>query len=71
MREKFEQLLQKYGFDELEMENAINFVADLLEFHMEYLKEVESDAYVSIEKINQAITEVNSLIWLDEFYEEQ
>lgn len=71
MREKFEQLLQKYGFDELEMENAINFVADLLEFHMEYLKEVESDAFTSIERINQAITEVNSLLWLNDAFEEE
>lgn len=71
MKEKIEQLMDKYNYDELEMEGAINFVADLLELQTEYLKEAQPDAFTSIERINQAITEVNSLLWLNDAFEEE
>lgn len=66
MNEKIVELMEEYGFTDLDRENAINFVAALLEIRADETKRDVPGSYNKIRDMNSAITEVNELLWIEE-----
>lgn len=70
-KEKFKEIMKRNGILSCEVEDVIEFVRDLLEFHVNELKVNEPYATNSIRRLETAALEVGDLLYyLEDVMEE-
>ena len=67
-REQFKEIMKRHCIVDCEVEDAIYFIQDLLEFQADEIKENEPYAIRAIDRLESAAREVCDLIdYLEEF----